>query len=145
MVCVFVQLYFDGPRCRTLLGRHPFATREPSSALGAPVQLRATRTNDGRPSAYMLTAVSRPHPGNDCVINPQPFLKLLLTAEGEDGINCLRSPVTDAAPRTVWVRAAISHCHSWAGGKRGWGWGGASEPCDLPAFGWLWVFIVCQR
>lgn len=44
-----------------------------------------TRTNDGRPSAYMLTAVSRPHPGNDCVINPEPFFKLLLTAEGENG------------------------------------------------------------
>lgn len=33
----------------------------------------------------MLTAVSRPHPGNDCVINPEPFFKLLLTAVGENG------------------------------------------------------------
>lgn len=32
----------------------------------------------------MLTAVSHPHPGNDCVINPEPFFKLLLTAEGEN-------------------------------------------------------------
>lgn len=105
MIHVFVQLEdnvlsFDGPRCRTLLGHRPCTPRKPSSALGAR-SIRATRTNDGRPSAYMLTAVSRPHPGNDCVINPQPFLKLLLTAEGEDGINCLRSPVTDAALRTV--------------------------------------------
>lgn len=32
----------------------------------------------------MLTA-AQPHPGNDCVINPEPFLKLLLTAGGENG------------------------------------------------------------
>lgn len=67
-------------------------------------------TNDGRPSAYMLTAVSCPHPGNDCVINPEPLFKLLLTAEGENGINCLCSPVTNALLRTVWATLTIRHC-----------------------------------
>lgn len=73
-----------------------------------------TRTNDGPPSAYMLTAVSCPHPGNDCVINPELLFKLLLTAEGENGINCLCSPVTNAPRRTVW---AIRHCQrqTWEG------------------------------
>lgn len=69
-----------------------------------------TRTNDGPPSAYMLTAVSCPHPGNDCVINPELLFKLLLTAEGENGINCLCSPVTNAPLRTVWATLAIRHC-----------------------------------
>ena len=60
--------------------------KKPSSALSDHAYSAClTRTNDGRPSAYMLTAVSRPHPGNDCVINPEPFFKLLLTAEGENG------------------------------------------------------------
>lgn len=77
-----------------------------------------TRTNDGRPSAYMLTAVSCPHPGNDCVINPEPLFKLLLTAEGANGINCLCSPVTNALLRTIWATPAIRHCQrqTWAVG-----------------------------
>lgn len=76
-----------------------------------------TRTNDGPPSAYMLTAVSCPHPGNDCVINPELLFKLLLTAEGENGINCLCSPVTNAPLRTVWATLAIRHCQrrTWDG------------------------------
>lgn len=76
-----------------------------------------TRTNDGPPSAYMLTAVSCPHPGNDCVINPELLFKLLLTAEGENGINCLCSPVTTAPLRTVWATLAIRHCQrrTWDG------------------------------
>lgn len=69
-----------------------------------------TRTNDGPPSAYMLTAVSCPRPGNDCVINPQLLFKLLLTAEGENGINCLCSPVTNAGWRTIGATPAIRHC-----------------------------------
>lgn len=76
-----------------------------------------TRTNDGPPSAYMLTAVSCPHPGNDCVINPELLFKLLLTAEGVNGINCLGSPVTNARRRTDWATPAIRHCQrqTWDG------------------------------
>lgn len=88
-----------------------------------------TTTNDGRPSAYMLTAVSCPHPGNDCVINPEPLFELLLTAEGENGINCLCSPVTNALLRTLWATLTIRHCQTdlrgglhkkWPGRSRGW-------------------------
>lgn len=58
-----------------------------------------TRTNGGRPSAYMLTAVSCPHPGNDCVINPKPFFKLLLTAGGENGVQTVSAHLS---PKTCW-------------------------------------------
>lgn len=64
-----------------------------------------TRTNDGRPSAYMLTAVSRPHPGNDCVINPEPFFKLLLTAEGENGTQTVSAHLSPK-PRWGWFDPA---------------------------------------
>lgn len=43
-----------------------------------------TTTNDGRPSAYMLTAVSCPHPGNDCVINPEPFFQIVINCRGRE-------------------------------------------------------------
>lgn len=89
-----------------------------------------TTTNDGRPSAYMLTAVSCPHPGNDCVINPEPLFKLLLTAEGENGINCLCSPVTNALLRTVWATLPIRHCQ-----RQTWDVGYTGKDLDHPDSG----------
>lgn len=89
---------------------YSFMTRTSSALWEHAYSACLTRTNDGRPSAYMLTAVSHPRPGNDCVINPELFFKLLLTAEGQNGINCLRSPVTNALLKIVWFRLAISHC-----------------------------------
>lgn len=92
-----------------------------------------TTTNDGRPSAYMLTAVSCPHPGNDCVINPEPLFKLLLTAEGENGINCLCSPVTNALLRTVWATLTIRHCQ-----RQTWDVGYTRKDLDDPESGLQW-------
>lgn len=68
----------------TFLSWYSFMTKTWSALLDHGYSACLTRTNDGRPSAYMLTA-AQPHPGNDCVINPEPFSKLLLTAEGENG------------------------------------------------------------
>lgn len=42
-----------------------------------------------------------PHPGNDCVINPEPFFKLLLTAAGENGT------------QTVSAHLSPEHCGRW--------------------------------
>lgn len=73
-----------------------------SALLDHAYSARLTRTNDGGPSTYMLTAVYHPHPGNDCVINPEPFFKLLLTAVGEN------------------VSAHLSPKQRWGGFDPGW-------------------------
>lgn len=100
-LCFCVAALSTGLGAEPLRGRRPIATRELSSALGAPVQ----RARQGLMTAVHLHTCLQLSPVLIQVmivlLTPQPFLKLLLTAEGEDGINCLRSPVTDAAPRTV--------------------------------------------
>lgn len=92
--------------CRTFLSCYSFMTKTWSALSDHAYSACLTRNNDGRPSAYMLTAVSHPHPGNDCVINPEPFFKLLLTAEGENG--------------TQTVSAHLSLKHRWGWFEPGW-------------------------
>lgn len=96
--CV-IKMISKQAKCWTFLSCYSFMTKTWSALLDHAYSACLTRTNDGRPSAYMLTAVSRPHPGNDCVINPEPFFKLLLTAEGENG--------------TQTVSAHLSPKHHW--------------------------------
>lgn len=105
-----------------------------------------TRTNDGRPSAYMLTAVARPHPGNDCVINLEPFFKLLLTAEGENGSQTVSAHLS---PKRRWGwfdpgwlsvivkdRARIERHHIHTQTRPGW-------ICFTEHFGEI-MFSVCH-
>lgn len=94
-----MELISKQAKCRTFFSCYSFMTKTWSALLDHAYSACLTKTNDGRPSAYMLTAVSHPHPGNDCVINPEPFFKLLLTAEGENG--------------TQTVSAHLSPKHRW--------------------------------
>ncbi len=101
-----ITLISKQAKCWTFLSCYSSRTKTWSALLDHAYSACLTRTNDGRPSAYMLTAVSHPHPGNDCVINPEPFFKLLLTAEGENG--------------TQTVSAHLSPKHRWGWFDPGW-------------------------
>lgn len=87
-------------KCWTFLSCYSFMTKTWSALLDHVYSACLTRTNDGCLSTYMLTAVSHPQPGNDCVINPEPFFKLL-TAEGENGT------------KTVSAHLSPKHCWGW--------------------------------
>lgn len=99
--------------CWTFLSCSSFTAKAWSALWDRVYSACLTRTNDRRPSAYMLTAVCRPHPGNDCVINPEPFFKLLLTAEGQNRTQTVSAHLSPRLHRRmVWSQPVISHCHS---------------------------------
>lgn len=95
-----INLISKQAKCWTFLSGYSFMTKTRRALLDHAYSACLTRTNDGCPSAYMLTAASHPQPGNDCVINPEPFFKLL-TAEGQN-----RS-------KTVSAHLSPKHCWGW--------------------------------
>lgn len=101
-----IKLISKQAKCWSFPSCYSFMTKTWSALLDHAYSARLTRTNDSGPSAYMLTAVYHPHPGNDCVINPQPFFKLLLTAVGENGT------------QTVSAHLSLKQC--WGGFDPDW-------------------------